>query len=389
MKKMKIGILTLPLHTNYGGILQAYALQTVLKRLGHEVAVINKSREPIKLPLYRVVRSCIKRILLTIVKHRRYRFYNVNKESEKTYADFKIKTQYTQKFVDRYIDCYYVANYKQDIKSDTFDAIVVGSDQIWSREHGWAIDGNVANAYLPFLLKTHPMRIAYAASFGKDSWAYTEEQEKIAKLAVRNFVAISVREKSGIDLCKKHLGAEAIQLLDPTMLLNAEDYVKDLDIRNIPESPGNMLVYVIDGSEEKDAIVQYCEQKFRLRRFNVNSRAEDTNLKNKTIEDCIQPPVEQWIRGFLDAKFVVTDSFHACVFSILFHKPFIVVGNKSRGMARFVSLLSQFDLCDRLVQTVNDVYGRDVFAPLSTQMINKVLVSERERSMKFLKQYLA
>lgn len=385
---MKIGILTLPLHTNYGGILQAYALQTVLERMGHEVKVINKNRQPVKLSFFRVAKSFIKRIIITILHRKPFRFYNVNKERECQYAEFQVKTQHTQKFVNKYIDCYFVHKYRRDIKPNTFDAIVVGSDQIWNPLHGSSIDGSVTNAYLTFLPKAHPLRISYSASFGKEEWEYTKKQEKNAKQAIKSFSAVSVREKSGVSLCKQHLGVDAIQHLDPTMLLKAEDYIRNININNVPESPGNMLVYIIDGSEEKESIVNYCGHKLNLQRFNVNSRAEDINLKNKTLEDCIQPPVEQWLRGFYDAQFVITDSFHACVFSILFHKPFIVVGNKSRGMARFISLLSQFDLSERLVQTVTDVSNLDICAPIDFRKIENKLDMERERSLLFLKKYL-
>ena len=103
---MKIGILTLPLHTNYGGILQAYALHVVLKRLGHDVKVINKNRQPKRMSLYQVSKSFIRRIISTIVHRKRYKFYNINNEQKSNYADFLLMTQHTQKFVDKYIDCF-------------------------------------------------------------------------------------------------------------------------------------------------------------------------------------------------------------------------------------------------------------------------------------------
>lgn len=385
---MKIGILTLPLHTNYGGILQAYALQVVLKRIGHDAKVINKNRQPKKMPLYIVTKSFIRRLLSSVKHLKQCKFYNINKEAESKYSDFLLMTQYTQKFVDKYIDCYYVRKYQSEITPDTFDAIVVGSDQIWSREHGGAIDGNVANAYLPFFPEEHPLRISYAASFGKDYWEYTKKQEMIARNAIRRFSAVSVREQSGIALCKEYLGVEAVQLLDPTLLLKAEDYINNIDLEKVAERPGNMLVYIIDGNKEKDAIVSYCEGKLKLKQFVVNSRAEDYNIRDKSIEDCIQPPVEQWLRGFYDAKFVVTDSFHACVFSILFHKPFIIVGNESRGNARFVSLLSLLHLSHYLVHTLHDVKNIDVTKRIDFDSIDSILEKEREKAINYLKTYL-
>ena len=86
--------------------------------------------------------------------------------------------------------------------------------------------------------------------------------------------------------------------------------------------------------------------------FAVNNPFEKDNTK--PLNDRIKPSVESWLRGFEDADFVVTDSFHACVFSILFKKQFIVVGNKKRGNARFNSLLKMFGLEDRLVDESTD-----------------------------------
>ena len=103
----------------------------------------------------------------------------------------------------------------------------------------------------------------------------------------------------------------------------------------------------------------------------VNKRAEKNGYKpvavnakpeniNAPLDERIVPPIENWIKGFRDAKFVITDSFHACVFSILFHKPFIVYGNKARGLARFQSLLSMFDLSDRLITSADDFKGNSM-----------------------------
>ena len=78
-------------------------------------------------------------------------------------------------------------------------------------------------------------------------------------------------------------------------------------------------------------------------------------VKGASLDEIVQPPVEQWLRSFRDSSYVITDSFHACVFSILFHKPFIVIGNKSRGLARFQSLLSLFELEDRMLIDTYDI----------------------------------
>ena len=99
----------------------------------------------------------------------------------------------------------------------------------------------------------------------------------------------------------------------------------------------------------------------------------------------VQPPVEQWLRGFYDAEFVVTDSFHACVFSILFHKPFIVVGNARRGMSRFKSLLSIFALGDRLVMDVTQFFHCSV---IDWEQVDSLLAYERKRTCQFFDKIL-
>ena len=385
---MKIGILTLPLHTNYGGILQSYALQTVLERMGHEVKVINLDRKPHSYSIGDITKHFIKRVLSSVLSLRFYEYYNIRKEVNMRYNKFLIKSKYTQPFINKYIHNYWVKNYITDINENDFDAIVVGSDQIWSHIHAGTI-GGVCNAFLPTFTGKPTIRISYAASFGKDEWNYTDKETKVAKNAIKEFQGISVRESTGVKLCKNYLGVEAIRHLDPTLLLNSDDYINKLELNSIEKSPGNLLVYILDSSSEKDAIVDYIEKRLSLKRFVVNSKVEDSSIKNKLIEDCIQPPVESWLRGFMDADFVITDSFHACVFSILFHKPFVAIGNVERGLTRFQSLLSLFHLEKRLVTSLKDLDNLNLKETIDYSEVEKLLNVERERSFSYLNEHLS
>ena len=385
---MKIGILTLPLHTNYGGILQSYALQTVLERMGHEVKVINIDRKPHSYSIGDIIKQFIKRVVSSILRLKTYPYYNIRKETTMRYNNYLIKSRYTRLFINKYIHNYWVENYTSDIDKGNFDAIVVGSDQIWSHIHAGTI-GGVCNAFLPSFTGKSTIRISYAASFGKDDWEYTDKETKVAKNAIKEFKGISVRESTGVKLCKNYLGVEAIRHLDPTLLLNSDDYIKNLKLNIIEKSPGNLLVYILDSSSEKNAIVDYIEKKLSLKRFVVNSKVEDSSMKNKKIEDCIQPPVENWLRGFMDADFIVTDSFHACVFSILFHKPFVAIGNIERGLTRFQSLLSLFQLEKRLVSSIKEIENLNLNETIDYLEVDKFINAERERSFSYLKKHLS
>ena len=94
-----------------------------------------------------------------------------------------------------------------------------------------------------------------------------------------------------------------------------------------------------------------------------------------------------WLRGFYDAKFVFTDSFHACAFSINFNKPFLVYGNKERGMSRFVSLLSEFDLDDQLIDCYYETKNKKV-KEIDWLAVNAILEKKRAEAARFLNNVL-
>ena len=333
---MKIGILTLPLHTNYGGILQAYALQTVLERMGHEVCLIEKRRVPLKLPLWKAPLSYGKRIIKNLTGHPFPIFYE-----QKINRERPIVRQNTDKFINKYIKRRIVNDYS-DIKETDFDAIVVGSDQIWRPKYFHDIE----HAFLDFTEGWNIRRIAYAASFGTDEWEYTPEQTERCRELIKNFDAVSVRESSGVDLCRKCLDVDAVHVLDPTMLLTKEDYIQLFENAKTPQSNGTLLCYILDETQVTTDLINKIAKAKNLVPFKVNSKVEN---KTAPLKDRVQPPVEQWLRGFFDAEFIITDSFHACIFSILFNKQFVVIGNIDRGLSRIKSLLSIFSLENQLI----------------------------------------
>ena len=209
---MRIGILTLPLHTNYGGILQAYALQTVLERMGHEVVVFDTPKNKV---LEILGRFFHKLFALNLINS----FVNKHDNLLKAIISRKITS-----FVRKNINLKKVRGFGS-LREDDFDAIVVGSDQIWRAVYfpRW-LEQPLDNAYLSFTNGWNIKRISYAASFGTDEWEYTDKQTGICRECIKEFDAISVREESGVDLCKKYFGVNAQQVLDPTMLLDSVDY---------------------------------------------------------------------------------------------------------------------------------------------------------------------
>lgn len=370
---MKIGIVTLPLHTNYGGILQAYALQTVLRRMGYNVDHLQLPVEFHALhPNWKMPLVWSKRAILKFFSGE----YNIPIFTH----PYKWIRKNTDVFIASYIHSRYLpANeWNENIVND-YDAIVFGSDQIWRPIYACPIE----KYYGSFLSKSAIKRISYAASFGTKENEYTEEQLLKCRMLLKKFDAISVREQSAVSICKERFDAEALHVLDPTMLLSTEDYISIFEKANTPKSKGSLAVYVLDENPQINSFIKKQSKQKGLIPFRTNSKVENHDAK---LSERQQPPVEKWLRSFHDAEFVITDSFHACVFSILFRKPFICIGNKNRGMSRFDSLLNMFGLENRLV----DINGMEDYVEkeIDWDHVDRVLEEKRKEAFQFLNQAL-
>ena len=342
---MRIAILTQPLRYNYGGILQNYALQIVLKRMGHKVVTLDPQRYNFHWwqYLYKALHLIFDRYIL------RKQEWSLSEKWEDDKI-IRLLGKNTFQFIDNHIKRREYNNLKSEIKPSNFDAFIVGSDQVWRSEYNM----NIKNMFLDFTKGWNVKRIAYAASFGLDTWKESEETTKCCKELLQQFDFVSVREDSGINICKDIFHIDALHVLDPTLLLTKEDYVSLLKIYNYPKSKGNLLVYILDYNEDINKLIQHIASEHNLTPFRVNSDVEDYD---KDISKRIQPPVEQWIRGFYDADFVITDSFHACVFSIIFGKPFVVYTNEFRGSTRYKSLWNLLSLSGGII-TQNNNYTK-------------------------------
>lgn len=379
---MKVGILTQPLHNNYGGLLQNYALQVVLNEMGHNVFTINIVKNNNK--LHRKILSLGKRIILNLVgKKMAYRIYPTKKESKiisrhtKAFVKDNIKTtnEFTRKITPNLIKKY------------AFEAYIVGSDQVWRPRYS----PQMPTYFLDFVANDSSIKkVAYAASFGVSNLEFSlEKTREFAKL-LKVFDAVSVREDSAIKLCKEYFDIDAIQLIDPTMMLNKSFYSSIAYKRNLRKSAGNLFTYILDKSGEKSKIINTIAAMHNLTPFTVMPKKIFSDPGKKNIQNCIFPPVEQWIKGFIDAEFVITDSFHGTVFSILFNKPFIAIANASRGITRFESLLKLFELEEKLITNfseidLNKLATKDAF---DWDKVNNVLEKEQKKAKQFLEKNL-
>ena len=369
---MRIGIITQPLRTNYGGLLQAYALQTVLERQGYHVEVLDT---PYKrtLPLWRIPFSLIKRLLLKYLFRRNAVVFYEHKFN----IEYPVISQYTNRFILNYIKRVEIKNYNK-LEESRYDVLIVGSDQVWRPKY----NQNIYKCFFDFAENWKIIRIAYAASFGTDKWEFSYTQTQRCAQLAKKFDLITTREDSGVELCQKYLGVHAQHVLDPTLLLKCEDYNILVSSAIVSPCTGDLMTYILDESPEIQSIIGQVALKKSLRPFSAISHVENIQAP---LNERIQPPVEQWLYSFQNAKFVITDSFHACAFSIIYNIPFAVLGNPRRGEARFYSLLRMFGLEDRLVSTVDQIIE---LGAIDWNRINIVRNNLKEKSLSLLLSFL-
>lgn len=373
---MKIGIITQPLRTNYGGILQNYALQTVLMKMGHTPTTF--MREEFKKPVYpRYLLTIFKRCILKIIGR-----YNKPLLYERKYKrDYPIFTEHTLGFVRRHIKFRIVDYAHPSISATDYDAYVVGSDQVWRPSYN-----NIDFSFLAFAKDWNVSRLAYAASFGTDEWEYSHTETERCKELISKFRAVSVRESSAVLLCKKNLGVDAVHVLDPTFLLERKDYERLIDESKTEDSKGQLFLHILDKTQDKYKFADKVAKLKGWKPFEVNCKVDEHEV-NEPLELRIQPPIEQWLRAFKDARFIITDSFHATVFSIIFNKPFVVYANEGRGVARFHSLLSLFGLENRIVNN-SEFIDESLFQNVTFDDVNVKIELLRLKSLEFLKKGL-
>lgn len=356
MHKKKIGILTLPLNNNYGGLLQSYALQFYLKKKGFDAIIIDRRHN----------KSTLHNLKFLLKKYLFKGKYQLHLDNLKV-------TSNTRFFREKYLkpktdEIFSEKKLKQIVDKEKFDAIIVGSDQVWRLEYSTDL---FKNMFIDFIDDKSVKKLSYAASFGLSDWRHDQSTTDIVRDLINKFDYVSVREDSGLDICKTKFGIDSIQHIDPTMLLEIKDYklLVDKEIGLKPQK-GNILVYMLDNSEQRVNLMNQIRDVVGGKLFyvNVESKSPKALLKQQTY-----PSVFNWVKGFMDAEYVIVDSFHGCVFAILFNKPFIAFGNIQRGLTRFSSLLKLFKLEDRLILDVNELTPEIINAPINWKLTNSIL----------------
>jgi hypothetical protein len=363
MTEKKVGIITLPLKNNYGGIIQLIALYHFLEKQRFCPVWVDK----------RQCYSPIKRLVIKLLEFNPfYKIYDP-KEFARSRIFLKIIAPFLKTYLPERTSPIY--NQKQLIKNTSdFHAIIAGSDQIWRLEY---IKDNYPTYFLDFVPE-EKKKIAYAASFGKDYWEGGKESIDRVKNLLNNFDLITVREDSGVNICNETFGIENVHhVLDPSFLPDVSFYEEMIKNQEFNEKT-ELFNYVLDPTEKSDELVKNIVQQQNLNVHKIYLK-ESNFTKNDSL-------IAKWLAHFYYADFVVTDSFHGMVFSIIFNKQFLVVGNQKRGLTRFSSLLKLLKLEDRLLLE-NENYNNlsDLFNNrINYETVNNVILESQRKSREYL-----
>ncbi len=366
-------VFTLPLWGNYGGMLQAYALWLCVSRVHIETANVELQNSAPEVSLWHRIRECLWCVKYQLLPRREDGV--VPRFLQQACADsFK-------RMLNTYVLSEDAVSNVAEFKDTQW---IVGSDQVWRAVYTRRVR-SVASYFLDFLPEEVRQRsIAYAASFGTDDWEGTPEETVKCRELLQQFKAVSVREHSGVKICREVFGVEAVQMPDPTLLPDVKDYVSLIESERTHQRKGGYIAaYVLDESERALVSLQAVAEAKGLPVQHLMP-----HLTAECRRDRFPQSVPQWLRYIKECDMVVTDSFHGCVFAIIFNKPFVCLGNEGRGSARFDTLFQTFHLESRLATSPEQAVAV-ACEPIDWDAVNAIHEHERERGLAFLRENLS
>lgn len=259
----------------------------------------------------------------------------------------------------------------------TSNTFIIGSDQVFRPIY---TQGKLEQYLLDFVRPTSK-KIAFSASFGVNKDYFLEENSpeviEHMKNSLRSFDFISVREKSGVEICRDVLGVETKWIIDPVFILKKlkfDELIKNASGKILKQVQNDTIVsYVLDTNKEYKKAYKYLSEKY-------GGEVVETAKSNIS--------VESWLKSIRDCNLFVTDSFHGMCFAIIFNKPFICISNKSRGAARFDSIVEMLGIENQCVNSIDEIYERDCVFKVDWGVVNRRIEEERQRGLEFLKKAL-
>jgi hypothetical protein len=376
---MKIALMTLWGYAGYGQNIQAYALQRFLRNAGHEAFVIqypmsNFHGEDSR--LQQCVKALLPPFVVSLIKGRRnlkgevkkfFRFLQKDRMPlpVSPYYEFIRDGDYCYKAYNRGVPQFFEKHFLRsekfynsfaELEADPPDADVymVGSDQVWGF-YGKPLKISKAETVRAYFLdfgNPKAKRLSYAASFG--TRGFDADSIQIMTPLMQKFDSVSVREEAGLGVCKS-CGVTAEWVPDPTLLLRAEEYRALYEDAQYKAEKPYCLVYMLrDNFDFLEKVYRWAAKQNTEVKLILNNGLVQHAYKE------INPTVVEWVSLFDNAKWVITDSYHGSVFSLIFGKRFGIIPFAGRnGDLRLNDLFKRFRLKPRYLES-------DDFSVLST-----------------------
>lgn len=337
--------------SNYGSLLNGYAMYCMMKELDKEVLMLQKP--------------------------------GANE------ADEEITSGHNTRFVEKYYD-------KEDISptipynqlkelNNICDCFCAGSDQIWNYNLSFH-----ENLYLPFVGNDKKI-ISFATSFGHKKDRVPDEAKPRVRSYLERYSAISVREQFDVEILKENYGINSTLVFEPVFCIDKKYYIEIAENSRFDEQDGYLLTYILDPTPEKRRLIIECAEKLNLKVINILNGVERAWQHNKellnlpnTLENV---GAEDFIKAFANASYVITDSFHGSAFSIIFNKPFLAIGNYGRGFERFVDLFGRLGIMDRLIADIDSfsiAANIDLLNQMDYSQVNNRIEEEKKKTREWL-----
>ena len=352
MAHYDVGILGVWFGCNYGSIATYYALAKTIEAFGLSVLMVHRPRL----------------------------------EAD----DGRMKGRHSVRFAEEHYaisKSYHVSEISE--LNELCDIFVLGSDQIWN----YGVTKIFGHSYFLDFAGEHKRKIAYATSFGGNKFTAPYPYAKKARKALARMDAISVREADGVRICETVFGVKATHVLDPVLMCDAAVLGNLAKKSKGQETEPYIATYILDPTPEKREALQYVSRHFGKKMIHMldgwrNKFAE--NKKKLKLENTVENlQVEDWISYIKNSDFVITDSFHGTCMAIVFQKPFIAIGNPSRGSSRFESVLESLGLTGRYVSCASEVLKRkELLEAIDYQAVKQKLEAQRAFSKNWLEEAL-
>lgn len=340
----RINLLTIHWGNSYGGVMQTYATIKLLKEMGHKVTLINLCHPKRKNELLKKHDTLISWFFEDI-QFFLFRLF---------YFGHKTRRMYTIK----------------DGLIPPCDYTIVGSDQVWNND----ITGPIQMSYFLDFVK-HGTLLSFASSFGKSEWDCNEYITNKIKICLDNFKAVSVREESGVEICKKTFNREASLVLDPTMI-----YGKYNQLVKNNKPYHEIFPFLLGRNKNTDIICARISKELGLPLHSTRGWLS-----------FIPAGPKKWLDYMKNSDFIITDSFHGLAFGLIFQKKFIVLCANEKKFTRLHSLLKLLKLEDRYIKSYDDLLNRlsVLHSNIDYKAVEDVLNAERSKSIGFLTENLS